>query len=278
MHDEAGGNGDVGQGAEAPGPYIEVNGLALRTPAGSVYEDVSFALGRGQVCSIFGDNGCGKTSLLLTVCGRMKPSAGGGSVAGFDLTRQYRRIRRISAISFISGINDVQPFMTVHDLMAAELSLAGFSGTKAATDTFLDEWDFVGQRDVRFRDLRPYDKALFGVMLACAGRPQLLVVDDVQTDLTQHESLKLVGVLGRLAREKQVTTLFACTEYEIARHADALVVLGFGAVAQRRAVLRDDATLKPTPVVGVGCGATWADIDGKTASERGLCSGEGGSR
>lgn len=262
------------------GVFISVSGLGLRTPVGTVYEDVGFAVGRGQVCSIFGDNGCGKTSLLLTVCGRMKPSVGTGWVAGFDIRHQYRRIRRLSAISFISGINDVQPFMSVHDLLAAELSLNGFKGSRAATEDFLEKWEFLDRKDTRFRDLVPFDEALFGIMLAMAARPQLLVVDDVQTDLTQHESLKLVGKLEQLAEIEGTTVLFACSEYEIARHADCIVVMSDAAAAQRRAVLRDvDIPLaQRVPVVGSANGARVEDVE----EQRGVgmfCSlEEGGER
>ena len=262
------------------GTFINVSGLGLRTPVGTVYEDVGFAVGRGQVCSIFGDNGCGKTSLLLTVCGRMKPSVGTGRIAGFDLRRQYRRIRRLSAISFISGINDVQPFMSVHDLLAAELSLNGFKGSRAATEEFLDNWEFLDRKDTRFRDLAPFDEALFGIMLAMAARPQLLVVDDIQIDLTQHESLKLVGKLEQLAEAKDTTVLFACSEYEIARHADCIVVMSDAAAAQRRAVLRDAGIplSQRVPVVGSGNGARVEDVE-EHAGAGMLCSlEEGGER
>ncbi|MGI6032808.1 MAG: ATP-binding cassette domain-containing protein [Coriobacteriales bacterium] len=252
-------------------PFVSVEGLSVKTPMGSVYENVNFRLEKGTVACIFGNQGSGKTSLLLTMSGRMKPSAGDAKVGEYRLTKDFRRIRRMSAISFIPGINDVQPFLQLKRIAAAELALVGKRGNKANTDAFLKDWGYYEKRDVHFNDLNSYESTVFGIMLAMAGKPELLLVDDVQADLTQYESKKVVALLHDTAESFGTTVLFGCTEYEIARNADGLVIMSEEAASQRRAVLRDEnlSVADAKPVFGYGNDVTPEDsVDSQKGGER----------
>lgn len=239
---------------------IEVEGLSMRTAMGAVYNDVNLSVNRGQVCCIYGDRGSGKTAFLLSVCGRMKYNKGTIRVDGE--AAKPARMRAGSAISFIPEVNAVQPFLEIKHIMAAELALNGVRGNKANTDAYFEKWGFFDLKEVRFKELDSYDAARFGVILAMASNPELLIVDDVQADLTQHQSRKLVAWLKGIAAEYGTTVLFACTEYEIARRADGVVVMSEGAEAQRRAVLRDEnlSLSDAIPVFGYGNGVN-IDLD-----------------
>lgn len=242
--------------SDARGPFVKTEGLSLKTPVGPVYEGVSLEVERGKVCCIYGEQGSGKTSLMLTLCGRMKPSRGRATVAGHDLHKKYRLIRRMSGLSFIPGLNDVQSFLEVKRITAAELALAGKRGNKTNTDKYLKDWGFFDKKEVKFKDLDSYDTCLFGILLAMCGDPELLVVDDVQTNVTQHQSIKIMGYLKEIAAKRGTTVLVGCSEYEIARQADCVVVMGEEAESQRRAVIRELAVplSQMCPVVGSGNG------------------------
>ncbi len=230
--------------------FVHVEKLELKTSQGSVYENLGFSLEKGQTACLLGGQGSGKTAMLLSVCGRMKFTGGSAQVAGWDVRESFRRVRRISQISFIPGLNDVQPFLALKHIVAAELALVGKRGNKATTDAYMKEWGFYDKLKTRFEDLNAYDRAVFGIVLAMTGDPELLVVDDIQTELTQHESIKLVDHMRDIARARDIAVLFGCSEYDIANHADGIVIVDAGAQAQRKAVLRDNPDLVPAPVIG----------------------------
>ena len=223
-------------------PFVVAEGLTLKTPSGYVYRDVSMQVGKGKVCCLFGSEGCGKTSLLLTLCGRMKPSSGSNSVAGLDSSKNHRKVRNMSNITIVEGVNDVPENLKCSDIVGSELMLCGRSGRKAKVEEYLKEWDCTDLANKRYRDLDSYESALFGILLACCGEPNLLMVDDVQNGLTQHQSIKLVKLLKNMAQSTDVTVFFGCGEYEIARYADGIVVLSDDAEAQRQAVLAEGGT------------------------------------
>ena len=237
--------------ADSNQAFVQAQDLALK----DVYSDVTFRLDRGQVGAVFGTDGCGKTSLLLTLGGRMRVSSGSASVGGFDVKRDYRTVRNMSGITVISRVNDVPENLTVHDILASDLRLAGCKGNKKAVSAYLDEWDFASFESVRYRDLETPDRTLFGIMLAFVGDPSLVLVDDIQKDLTQFRSLVLVEKLKELAESRNIAVLFATHEYDIACNADGLVVMSQKAEEQRQNALAGRGSLlKQCPVLGTGNG------------------------
>lgn len=248
------GNGWMCAMPESQDPYIQVRNLTLRTAAGSVYEDVTFSMEKGQVAVVYGSEGTGKTSLLLTLCGRMRFLVGTATVAGYDLRKQFKKVRDLSNISLVERVNDVPENLRVRDLVAAELALCGKRGNRDSTAALLEEWHLADFAAVKYRNLPSYERILFGIMLACAGEPELLCVDDVQTGVTQHQSLKLVELLRRLAQEKGTTVLFSSTEYEIAACADGTILFDEAARRQAHAVVSEKGEAYRTPIFGTANG------------------------
>lgn len=227
--------------------FIDVKNLSLKTPMGSVYTDVSFSAEKGETVAIYGSQKSGRTSLLLSLSGRMKPSRGDALIASYSLSKKYGKIRYLSALSFFDGVNDVQPFLKVGKILAAELQLAGKHGSKKAVHDYLEHWNFSDLVQTQYVNLDAYNRAVFGFMLASTGNPEIIVVDDIETNLTQHQSIKLIKLFKEYAQQTGCCILFACSEYEIAYYADSIVVMSESAELQRQAVLRQN----PSHVVKV---------------------------
>ncbi len=231
-------------------PYIECKGLTLKTPAGRVYEDVNLTVEKGQVVAIFGTEGSGRTSLMLTMAGRMKAGKGELKVAGFDVCKQYKKVRKISAITLVKGVNDVTENTRIDDILAAELMVCGKSGRKAKVKEYLETWNLADLSGTKFSDLEAYEGKFFDIALACASDPEILMVDSIQAGLTQHQSIRVMKHLKELAQEKGMTIFVALREYDIARYADAIVIMSDSAERQREAVLRERGTAALCPIAG----------------------------
>lgn len=68
-------------------PVIEARGLTKRFGDFVAANDITFAIPRGEIFGLLGPNGAGKSTTFKMLCGLLKPTAGDGRVAGFDLRR-----------------------------------------------------------------------------------------------------------------------------------------------------------------------------------------------
>jgi ABC-2 type transport system ATP-binding protein len=79
--------------AAGQGPVIEARGLTKRFGAFTAAEDITFAIERGEIFGLLGPNGAGKSTTFKMLCGLLRPSAGAGMVAGFDLLQESAKAR-----------------------------------------------------------------------------------------------------------------------------------------------------------------------------------------
>ena len=75
------------------GPVIEARGLTKRFGDFTAADDISFDIPRGEIFGLLGPNGAGKSTTFKMLCGLLKPTAGEGRVAGFDLRRDAAEAR-----------------------------------------------------------------------------------------------------------------------------------------------------------------------------------------
>ena len=68
------------------GPIIEARGLHVQFGGQRVLRDISLQIPRGQTVAVIGESGCGKTVLLKTFIGLVRPTKGHVLFAGRDFT------------------------------------------------------------------------------------------------------------------------------------------------------------------------------------------------
>jgi branched-chain amino acid transport system ATP-binding protein len=75
---------------------LEVEQLVVRYGAVTALSEVSLTVGTGEVVAIVGANGVGKTTLLRSLAGMLRPAAGHIRLRGEDVTRipAHQRVRR----------------------------------------------------------------------------------------------------------------------------------------------------------------------------------------
>jgi len=66
-------------------PFFSVEGLAKRFGGVHAVENLSFALGRGEIVGLIGPNGSGKTTTINMVTGALRPDGGTIVVEGSDM-------------------------------------------------------------------------------------------------------------------------------------------------------------------------------------------------
>ncbi|MBO2450951.1 ATP-binding cassette domain-containing protein [Actinomadura barringtoniae] len=202
---------------EPSGVAVEADGLTLRGSLGWVYRDVSLVAAPGRLTALAGPAGSGRTCLLLTLTGRMKPTGGEARVGDHRLPRQAHAVQRISAISSPEGLNPPEPALTVRQQLNEFLHLhAGVSWVRRsrrgeAMGIALERVGLELPLDRHVSELDAVDQQLLGIALALMGEPSLLAVDDVGARLPPARQ-RVVWERLREVADSGVTVIATCVD------------------------------------------------------------------
>ncbi|MDR1671766.1 MAG: ABC transporter ATP-binding protein [Alistipes sp.] len=157
---------------------IEVENLTKRFGNFTAVDHISFDVERGEIFGFLGANGAGKTTAMRMLCGLSHPTAGRGTVAGFDIVRQAEKIKR--NIGYMS-----QRFSLYEDLRVWEnLRLfGGIYGMKSqdiatGTDRILSELGLEAHRNTLVGALPLGWKQRLAFSVAVFHSPAVVFLDE----------------------------------------------------------------------------------------------------
>ena len=89
--------------SQAGEPLVRIEGLSVDFGRLKVLRDINLTLCRGQTLAIIGESGCGKTVLLKTVIGLLRPTRGAVFFDGRDMARlsEAERTRQRTRFGFL---------------------------------------------------------------------------------------------------------------------------------------------------------------------------------
>jgi len=191
-------------GAQAA-PAVVARDLQLHGARGIVYGPLDLEVPSGALTVVQGPQGAGRSSLLLTLAGRMAPDAGSSlTVLGRTLPRERRAVQQRAAIAGFAGIDELDGNVTVGDVVRERLTwLAPWYRRVPRPDQRAFRTlaaPVFGERplprlDTVVWDLDEVDTMLLRIVLAMAQQPALLVVDDVDQ---VHDTTRRATVWARL--------------------------------------------------------------------------------
>jgi branched-chain amino acid transport system ATP-binding protein/urea transport system ATP-binding protein len=203
---------------------IEIDNLSAGYIKGAaVLDGLSLAIGRGESVALLGRNGMGKTTLMRTIMGHLKPSAGTIRFDGADISgaAPYRIAR--AGVGYVPQGREIFKDFTVEENL--KVGLLG----KPGLGTTVPDWAYelfpilAERRSQRAGTMSGGQQQQLAIMRALLGKPQLLILDepsegiqpsivhDIGTTLRRYadshgltillveQNLDLVGLLARHA-------------------------------------------------------------------------------
>ena len=184
-----------------PGPVLEATGLGLLGKTGWVFQNIDLTLRPTSVAAIVGPSGTGRSSLLLALSGRLRPTAGSLSVAGHSYRDKPSSVRQLTAIARVGAVAYPEPALTVREYIAERCLLEdvnlpeGRTRFAAACDALQLQLDPSIQVGTLFGD----QATLFAVAAACVRVSAVIVLDDVDRGVSAATQQLILDALIRLA-------------------------------------------------------------------------------
>jgi NitT/TauT family transport system ATP-binding protein len=186
-----------------PGTHITVRGLTKRFDQVTLYEGFDLDIPKGKIVSVFGPNGCGKSTLINMIAGLLPHDSGDILFDGKEIGET-----RIGYV-FQNYREAVFPWLRAIDNIRYPLKFLGLS--RAERDTKVDA--LLAAFDVKL-DLQrfPYEMSggqqqLVSIMRALVADPEVLFLDEPFSALDYEMTLFLRERLQKVLVERQVTTV-----------------------------------------------------------------------
>jgi ABC-2 type transport system ATP-binding protein len=110
-------------------PVITAEHLTIRFGSFTAVNDVSFAVGEGEIFGFLGPNGSGKTTIIKALCGLLTPTGGTGTILGMDIRKDAAEIKR--NVGYMSQKFGLYEDLTVGENIDFYAGVYGIDGQKA---------------------------------------------------------------------------------------------------------------------------------------------------
>jgi branched-chain amino acid transport system ATP-binding protein len=211
---------------------LNVNGLESGYGAAMVLKDLDLSLRPGEVFAILGKNGMGKSTLLQTLMGFIRPKKGRVSFFGEE-TESWspERIAR-NRVAYIPQEQALFQDLTVRDNLG--LALARDKDFPLRFQTIADHFPFLKERmGQKAGTLSGGEQKMLLVARALICRPRVILIDEITEGMQPSVIERLIGIL-RGEREKFGTAMLMVEQnvHFALAVADRYAVLDLGRIVE----------------------------------------------
>jgi branched-chain amino acid transport system ATP-binding protein len=209
---------------------LQVAGLQAAYGMAKVLFDISFAVDAGEVVTLLGRNGMGKTTTIRSIMGLMRPSTGTISFEGREIAGRQPDLVARQGLGLVPEGRQIFPTLTVQENLVAT----------AASRHGRARWDLDGiyrlfpRLEERRRNLGTQlsggEQQMLAVGRALMTNPKLLILDEATEGLAPLIREEIWSVLRRLKDEGQSILVVDKNVDKLASFADRHVVIEKGRV------------------------------------------------
>lgn len=223
---------DMNPAANPSDALVEIRRVGVRFGRQQVLRDVNLTIPRGQTLVLLGESGCGKTVLMKTVIGLIRPTSGRVVFDGRDITtlsqRELTQLR--TRFGFVFQQAALFDSMTIADNVSFPLRQHTLQSRPEMRRKVLQLLAEVGLPDgvaaKKPAELSGGMRKRVGLARALAMNPEIMLYDEPTTGLDPIMSDVINELILRVRRQHPVTSIVVTHDMHSARKvADRLVML-----------------------------------------------------
>lgn len=229
---------------------LEIDDLVLSYGAAQAVRGLTMHIDEGEVVTLIGANGAGKSTTLKGVVGLVRPTRGTVRFAGaLTAGRSTDRLAR-EGLNLVPEGRRVFPGLTVTenlDVASAASNLRG-SVLKAKIEEIFQIFPRLQERRSALAwTLSGGEQQMLAMGRALMAKPRLLLLDEPSLGLSPKLAKEVVGLIGDYSREHGLSVLLVEQNAQLALgHSDRGYVIETGRIVAEgsAATLRDDPEVR----------------------------------
>ena len=225
---------------------LQVQDAAFAYKQGTpVFHNISFTLAQGEILSILGRNGIGKSTLIRCLLGLMPLCEGRVLLSGKDISRLNRR-HTAALVGYVPQAGRaVFPFSVFEFVLMGRAPHISLFRTPSPSDIritagALERIDISHLADKSIADISGGERQMVMIARAINQSPRLLILDEPTSQLDVANQLKVLSIIERLSKEGVsviMTTHFPDHGFLISQQIAIMGDKGFKAVGKAEEVI-----------------------------------------
>lgn len=209
-------------------------------------DDVSFDIYRGEILSLVGESGCGKSTTAKLLCGLYEPSFGSVTVDGIDLATLYNKKESALAKSLRRRINMIfqDPYASlnsrwrVRDIIAEPIRVQKLLTDQKAIDDRVNELMSLVKLNPEDADKYPHQfsggqRQRISIARALASNPDFLICDEPTSALDVSVQAQILNLMLSVQKKVGLTYLFISHNLSVVHHiSDRVGVMYLGRLVE----------------------------------------------
>jgi branched-chain amino acid transport system ATP-binding protein len=216
---------------------LEVSKLDVNYGRTRAVKQVNVTVREGEIVTVLGSNGAGKTSLLRGLQGAVRPAGGKILFNGLDLTQTPPSARVRNGMTLVPEGRQIFVSMTVHENLLMGSYLRTGADVTRDVEAIYDRFpNLAERRNMKASVLSGGEQQMLAIGRALVGRPRLIMLDEPSLGLSPLFVGKLFELILELNKNGISILLVEQNTTMALEVASRGYVLELGAV-----VLEDDA-------------------------------------
>ncbi len=211
---------------------LEISDLTVQYGAISAVRNISISVGKGEVVTLIGANGAGKTSIVKAVSGIVAKSGGRTKFRDRDISAMpAHEITRLGLIHVPEG-RKLVPDMTVEEnLMCGAYCRDDRAEIARDLDKVMDRFPRLRERrKQQAATMSGGERQMLAIARALMARPQLLILDEPSLGLAPLLVDEVFNIVRELKSENRTILLIEQNAVEALDASDRAYVLRVGEV------------------------------------------------
>ena len=202
-----------------------------------VLDGLDVSVKRGEVLSIIGASGVGKSTLLQILGSLDRPDAGtleiGGERVDTLSARELNRLRN-RYIGFVFQFHFLLPEFTAMEnvMMPGLVGGRSWKSSQRRAEELLERVGLADRFSHKPSELSGGEQQRVAVARALANGPEVILADEPTGNLDDASSEGIHELIGQLARDEHKTFVVVTHKREFAKHAHRVALLSDGVLRQ----------------------------------------------
>ena len=213
---------------------LEVTNIHAHYGPSHVVQGIDLAARAGEVVGIFGRNGVGKTTLLKTIAGWLKPSEGEICIDGKRIDGAAPDGICRAGVSFVPEDRRIFPGLTVEENLALgflQVPRRAAAGNRAALEAIYRRFPRLQERRRQLgTTLSGGEQQMLAIARAMVGEPKLLLVDEPSEGLAPMIVADIYAIIAEMKRAGRAILLVEQNAFQALTVCDRFVAIERGRV------------------------------------------------